>query len=305
MDVDGALRTRELASELAVQFGADVSVERWEHGFDFFADRVFSQSRETQVVLSPRIEVLDTSYEGQVDFGEIVVRQAQAYRVAELAGVSVPRVHLALHRDHTRIGRSVLVLDEIADDRSWSATTEHQLGEMLALLHALPGSSISSSDQPWIEYVVSGLRLRLSAAAKYVEFAPVDVEQVLCDALDAVPARRTDRLLHLDIRRPNIRVVNDEIRGLIDFANCCSGDPVFELARMRYCDLLTTDFLCGYGIDDPGAWLELHRKLLAVYELNIAALLVVVGVEEADDDDELASTAASRLIELVDIIDGP
>lgn len=38
-----------------------------------------------------------------------------------------------------------------------------------------------------------------------------------------------------------------------------------------------------------------------MYELNIAALLVVVGIEEANDD-ELASTASARLIEIADII---
>lgn len=302
MEDDPDLRRCELAIELAFHLGYKVSVVPWERGFDFFADLMVSDTSEPRVVLSPRSEVLDTSYEGQVDFGDVVLRQAQAYRVADRADIAVPKVHLALHRNRTRVGRSLLVLDRLDDDGSWSVATEHQLGKILARLHSLPGTFVApTTNESWLESVASGLGLRLGAAARYVKFAPVDVEGVLRSASNGLPPRRTDRFLHLDVRRPNIRVVDAEIKGLIDFANSRMGDPVFELARMRYSNLLTYDFLRGYGIDDPEAWLDRHCKLLAVYELNIAALLVVVGIEEANDE-ELASAASTRLIELADIV---
>lgn len=214
MEDDPDVRRRELAAELAFQLGYEVLVEPWERGFDFFADLMVSDTSEPRIVLSPRSEVLDTSYEGQVDFGDVVLRQAQAYRVADRADIAVPKVHLALHRDRTRVGRSLLVLDRLDDDGSWSAVTEHQLGEILARLHSLPGKFVApATNESWLESVARELGLRLGAAARYVKFAPVDVERVLRSASNGLPARRTDRFLHLEVRRPNIRVVDAEVRG--------------------------------------------------------------------------------------------
>ncbi len=107
----------------------------------------------------------------------------------------------------------------------------------------------------------------------------------------------------MDIRRPNICVINQRIVGLIDFANVIRGDPLFELARIRYSGLLSNDFLRGYGIEDPPGWLRSNALLLALYEMDIASLLVTVAVEEAHDPD-LFSQASTRLRELIGIVSG-
>jgi len=88
--------------------------------------------------------------------------------------------------------------------------------------------------------------------------------------------------LHLDLRAPNLAIRGNRIRGVLDLSNAILGDPYLELARIRGSDLLTPEFLQGYG----ATFLELeqNRPALDAYELDLAALLVVVSREEIDDD---------------------
>lgn len=79
---------------------------------------------------------------------------------------------------------------------------------------------------------------------------------------------------------------------MIDLANAITGAPWLELARIRFCGLFTAAFRAGYGLAD--AEVESHERLLDVYELDVAALLTVVAVEEAGDG-ELLESSRERL----------
>jgi aminoglycoside phosphotransferase (APT) family kinase protein len=142
----------------------------------------------------------------------------------------------------------------------------------------------------------------LSAAQRHLGLSDLpDVQRILDAELAENPKRSLDRLLHMDIRRPNICVTDQHIGGLIDFANVIRGDPLFELARIRYSGLLSNDFLRGYGIEDPAAWSSRNASLLALYEIDIASLLVTVAIEEVDTPD-LFTQASTRLRELIKIV---
>jgi Phosphotransferase enzyme family len=298
------VRHGELSAELSSRFDTQVAVTGWREGFDYHADLASASGQWTRVVLSPRVEELDTSYEGAVDFGNVIQRQALAYAAANSAGVPVPIVHLACHRRESQYERSLLLLEQVPDDESWSARSDYQLGGLVRALHAIPGWVIDGGlDDPvtWRDAVGARLEQRLSAAQRHLGLSDLpDVEKILDAEFSEAPKRPLDRLLHMDIRRPNICVTDQHIGGLIDFANVIRGDPLFELARIRYSGLLSNDFLRGYGIEDPAAWSRANASLLALYEMDIASLLVTVAVEEADTPD-LFTQASTRLCELIKI----
>lgn len=299
------VRHAELGAELSSCLDTEVGVVGWREGFDYHADLASAPGQWTRVVLSPRIEVLKTSYEGSVDFGYVIQRQALAYAASRSAGVLVPTVHLARHRHESQHGRSLLLLDQIPDDESWSARSDYQLGGLVRQLHAVPGWTLDggSVDQiTWRDIVGDRLERRLSAAQRHLGLSDLpDVESILDVELSEIHERPLDRLLHMDIRRPNICVTNQRIGGLIDFANVIRGDPLFELARIRYSGLLSDNFLRGYGIEDPSIWSRRNASLLALYEMDVASLLVTVAAEEADDPD-LFAHASARLHELLRIV---
>ncbi|MGH2903537.1 MAG: phosphotransferase family protein [Solirubrobacteraceae bacterium] len=305
MQDSSEVRHGELSAELSSSFDTRVAVIGWREGFDYHADLALVPGQWTRVVLSPRVEELSTSYEGLVDFGEVITRQALAYAAAGSAGVPVPTVYLARHRQESQHGRSLLLLEQVADDESWSARSDYQLGELVRQLHAIPGWVIDggpSDPVAWRDVVSARLTQRLSAAQRHLGLSDLpDVKRILDAELAETPERPLDRLLHMDIRRPNICVTDQHIGGLIDFANVIRGDPLFELARIRYSGLLSNDFLRGYGIDDPDVWSRENASLLALYEIDIASLLVTVAIEEADTPD-LFTQASTRLRELIKIV---
>ena len=299
------VRHSELSDELSSSLDTQVAVIGWREGFDYHADLALAPGQWTRVVLSPRVEELNTSYEGSVDFGEVINRQALAYAAAGSAGVPVPSVYLARHRRESQHGRSLLLLEQVPDDESWSARSDYQLGELVRQLHAIPGWVIDGGPGDpvaWRDVVSARLTQRLSAAQRHLGLSDLpDVQRILDAELAETPKRPLDRLLHMDIRRPNICVTDQHIGGLIDFANVIRGDPLFELARIRYSGLLSNDFLRGYGIEDPAAWSRENAALLALYEIDIASLLVTVAIEEADTPD-LFAQASTRLRELIKIV---
>lgn len=54
----------------------------------------------------------------------------------------------------------------------------------------------------------------------------------------------------------------------------------------------------GYGVADPTAWRSANSELLAIYELDVASLLVAVACEESEDG-ELFEMASRRVTELL------
>lgn len=231
-----------IANHLSSVFDCRVQVSAWQEGFDFYADRA-TAPEWTRVVLSPRMETVNTSYEGAVDFGDVLVGQEHAYGAARRGGLVVPLVHYVAHRDNNPSGHSLLVLDLVPDDGSWNETTERELGAQLSLLHNLVGPSMSQSHRSWTEVVSARLAMRLGAAKAHIQLAVPDYRTRIGSLLDS--SRPTDAFLHLDVRRPNLRVSDGHLLGIIDFASHTSGDPLFELARVRFCGLLTDAFLWG------------------------------------------------------------
>jgi aminoglycoside phosphotransferase (APT) family kinase protein len=261
---------------------ASLTVRPWRSGLDFWADLAETDS-QLAVLRSPRTEVLQTSYEGVVDYGAIVEREVEALRLMSKAGIPVPRV-LGWQRAQRAGEASWVLLSYVQHDEAADIPMT-ELGELTRRLHAIqpnrPGLTVPES---WSGFVWSRLSQRLGAARAYCD---IPAEEQLQPGVTALLESRDGAarsLLHMDLRAPNLCIRDGRIAAIIDVANCVVGDPLLELGRLRRYGLLTDAFLSGYGlvISDLNAD---ELALLDVYELDTAALLTVVAVEEVDDVD--------------------
>ncbi len=276
-------RIEALARSVRAALGEPSLVVRpWRSGLDFWADLA---EIDTQLVVlrSPRNELLQTSYEGLVDYGAIIEREVQALGLMSSAGLPVPEV-LGWQRAQRASEASWVLLSYVPHDEPADIPMT-QLGELTRRLHAIepsqPGLTVPES---WSGFVWSRLRQRLDAARAYCQ---IPAEEELQPGVTALLESRSDAarsLLHMDLRAANLCIRDGRIAAVIDVANCLVGDPMLELGRLRCFGLLTDAFLSGYGLDLSNLNAD-ELTLLDVYELDTAALLTVVAVEETDDPD--------------------
>ncbi len=257
-----------------------LTVRQWRAGADFWADLVDTKGT-VAVLRSPRVELADTSYEGTVDFGDIIEKEVWALELMSAAGVPVPQV-LGWGRRQAPDGLSWILLSFVAHDEDPEVPL-NRLGELARRLHSIrPNVARLRPPPSWPGYVWERLRQRLEAARKYCTLPPdADLQEGAIGLLAARVGHATS-LLHMDLRDVNVCVSKGDIAALIDVANCIVGDPLLELGRVRGYGLLNEEFLAGYGLD-LGRLSREELTLLDIYELDTAALLAVVAVEEFDD----------------------
>ncbi|HEX6869696.1 MAG TPA: phosphotransferase [Micromonosporaceae bacterium] len=294
----GADRLTRLARQVGVALGeAGVRLRAWRSGVDFWADLAYVGDRLLGVLRSPRHEVLVTAYEGVVDFGAVVEREVIVFGLLAEAGVPVPRVH-AWYRRRDPNERSWLLCEQVPHEPVETLTPALQLrlGAIAKEIHAIStGIAALLPDQPWPRYLAGRLADRLRSARRYCPELPVDELLGIAEPLLAGRSAVQPVLLHLDLRPANLCVRDGQIAAVLDVANAVAGDPLLELARIRNYGLLTSDFQAGYGLS--GEWLRDHARVLDLYELDTAALLTVVAVEEIQDE-ALHAQSRRRLLEL-------
>jgi aminoglycoside phosphotransferase (APT) family kinase protein len=286
-------RLATLTREVSEALGEDhVQVRAWRAGVDFWADLAYRGDEVLGVVRTPRYQTVQTRYEGTVDFGAVIEKEVLVLGLLASHGVPVPAVH-GWRRGRGPDGLSWLLCDHVEHEPTSRLTPElqQQLGRIARTIHSV------TTDAPqllpaarWPTYVIDRLRSRLTAASKY--FADLPIDELLRRAAPAVVPRRASAtsLLHMDLRAANLCIREGRIVAVIDVANAIVGDPLLELARIRSYGLLTEAFCAGYETspEELGRW----RMLLDVYELDTAALLTVVAMEEAADADLYASALA-------------
>jgi aminoglycoside phosphotransferase (APT) family kinase protein len=265
-----------------------LTVRPWRQGLDFWAD--LTQAGDQVCVLrSPRCESLETSYEGLVDFGDVIEREVTALGLMSAAGLPVPRV-LGWQRGESGAPSWVL-LTYVAHDDDPDVPLQ-QLGELTRRLHdirpRLPGLEPAGD---WAAFMCDRLFHRLAAARAYCDLpADQDLRPGTAELLRSRHGSASS-LLHMDLRPPNLCVRDGRIAAIIDVANCLVGDPLLELGRIRGYGLLGDQFLGGYGLDARTLG-PAELTLLDIYELDTTALLTVVAVEEIDDPRMHAEQAA-------------
>lgn len=256
-----------------------LTVKPWRQGVDFWADLTQAGS-QTGVLRSPRHEFIETSYDGFVDFGDIIEREVTALGLMSDAGIPVPSV-LNWRRNEPGVPPWILLTYIEHDDDPDVPLL--QLGELTRRLHdirpQLPG--LEPPDD-WSAMMCDRLFQRLGAARAYCRLpADRDLRAVVAELLRPRHNSATS-LLHMDLRAANLCVREGRLVAIIDVANCMVGDPLLELGRIRRYGLLDAQFLGGYGLDIRRLGPD-ELTLLDIYELDTAALLTVVAVEEIDD----------------------
>ena len=257
-----------------------LTVRPWRRGVDFWADLVTQAGVQVGVLRSPRYETLETSYDGPVDFGDIIEREVTALGLMSAGGLPVPRV-LGWQRGESGAPSWVLLTYVAHDDDP--DVPLRQLGELTRRLHdirpRLPGLEPAGD---WAAFMCGRLFARLAAARAYCD--PRFDDDLRAGVAGLLRSRHghASSLLHMDLRAANLCVRDGRIAAIIDVANCMVGDPLLELGRIRGYGLLDDQFLGGYGLD-AHAFGPDELTLLDIYELDTAALLTVVAVEETDD----------------------
>ncbi len=167
---------------------------------------------------------------------------------------------------------------------------QHQVGQMLAELHRVPGRSfgIFSGDQGlvWSDAfleVFEGVFLdaQESGVALPVERIHAAIRLVTPD----LALVKASVFVHWDIWSGNIFVDTESLQltGLIDFERAWWADPLFDVNFMEP----STTFLEGYGhdpLDDPAA-----RRRRKLYDVYLGSLMQVEHVLRAYPDGEPAT----------------
>jgi aminoglycoside phosphotransferase (APT) family kinase protein len=265
-----------------------VEVSAYREGVDCWVDLARCGIAPDAVVRTAKSERLLTRYDGLVDFGVTLEKEVAVARLLESAGIPTPRVLAWWRSSDPEREPSWMLVERVPHTPSddVSPTAQVELGRLARKLHGIEpvGSDLAHLPQtaPWTRWIVERILRRLDAARRYMRIPPlVLLEPMLSRALDH-RVGHSRSLLHLDLRGPNLAIEGNKIVAIFDLANAIVGDRYLELARIRGCGLLTPHFLSGYG-EDP-AELERNWTTLDAYELDLAALLVVVSQEEIDDD---------------------
>jgi aminoglycoside phosphotransferase (APT) family kinase protein len=277
---------RALERELAGQLPPGSQIIPWRRGADFFAMRVVVQGAATERVLRiPLREVTISDYDGMVDFGDVVKREAFVHGLLEGHGIPVAPL-LGWGRAPGPDGHSWMMSERVNhDDRSrLSPPALAELGRVLRRVHAIAGTPELEAvvgRQTTPEAMLARVRARMTALAGRVGYPPSD--QLLGLALAVIGERaglRDLRLTHMDLRPENLCFRGDDLVAVLDLSNCTLGDPVAELGRMSAYGVLTRDLLRTYADDEPP-----DGRLIAAYAVDTYALLALLGADEFGDQE--------------------
>jgi aminoglycoside phosphotransferase (APT) family kinase protein len=275
-----------LERELADQVPPGSRVIPWRRGADFFAFRVVSPGAATERVLRvPLREVTTSAYDGTVDFGTVVEREALVHRLLQNHEVPVAPL-LGWKRAAAPGGHSWMLFERVDHDDhpSLSPADLAALGRVLRQIHAVVGTpdleaAIGRQTAP--EELRERMRTRVSALAQRIGYP--DADEII-DRAQAIIGERAGlrdlRLTHMDLRPENLCFRGHEVMAVLDLSNCTLGDPVAELGRMAAYGTLTRDLLDAYTDGESP-----DERLIAAYAVDTYALIGLLGADEFADQD--------------------
>ena len=245
------------------------------------------------VLRVPLREVTTSAYDGTVDFGDVVEREAFVHGRLDRHGVPVAPL-LGWGRASGTDDHSWMLFERVDhdDQTRLSPRALAALGRVLRRVHAITGtpnwrrSSAGTAPEAMLERV----RTRVAALAERVGYPRSDELLGLAQAVIAGRAGLRDlRLTHMDLRPENLCFRGDDLVAVLDLSNCTLGDPAAELGRMAAYGALTPDLLATYAAGEPP-----DEQLIAAYAVDTYALLGLLGADEFADQ-ELVSRGLQGL----------
>jgi aminoglycoside phosphotransferase (APT) family kinase protein len=265
-------------------------------GLDAAVFRAESRAFGTVAIRVPWNRWISNDNDPLLDARELLVKERLLANHMHQHGVRTPEA-FALHLGEDDF--DFLVSAYVPDDGS----TEDRvaLGGVMRRIHEAPVTAE-------LERVLDQGELAETLATRVTE--RLDVVQRISGAdLGTVPAaalreivagaRYRPSVLHMDVRRTNIRVVDGQLRAIIDWSNALLGDPALELARAAEYGVRNAAFDAGYRTLP-----QLPAALETVYRLDTAVMLAVVFLSE-DPDPAPAKRQVERIQQLVAALGPP
>jgi len=215
-----------------------------------------------------RVEILVSHQErATVRVGNTYVKiDSAAWRltreVEAMALVTVPRPDVLWHHDHV-LGLSELrgyQLGRLGEPSTAPGNVWAQAGAVAREIHSLP-------TPPWAGWDADAFAGFLDGELRWlVDNSVISREIAASSRARAEPALRPFPAVftHGDFQPAHILYENDTITGVIDWADVCSGDALFDLAVLTVGhEERVTDVLAGYGdevdLDVIAAWWAVRR----------------------------------------------
>jgi aminoglycoside phosphotransferase (APT) family kinase protein len=255
-------------------------------GLDAAVFRAESRAFGTVAIRVPWSRWISNDNDPSQDARELLIKEELLANYMSQHGVPTPRA-FALHLGEDDF--DFLVSAYVPDDGSGEDPAA--LGAVLRRIHEAPVSAeiMRALGTPDLaETIATRTTERLRVVQR---LSGAELRTVSTAALRDLGARARYRpsVLHMDVRRTNIRVVGGEVRAIFDWSNALVGDPSLELARAAEYGVRTQAFDDGYRtLPRPSAELD------TLYHLDAAVMLAVVFLSEAPDP-----AAAKRQVERV------
>jgi aminoglycoside phosphotransferase (APT) family kinase protein len=117
-----------------------------------------------------------------------------------------------------------------------SAAQGRAVGRFLRVLHEVdPDRAVREGARDAATSYAEAQRTRDRMAEEVLPLLPADLRGAGAALLDRMAVPPPDpRLVHGDLGPTHIRVVGDEVTGVIDWGDCCVGDPALDLAWTRH-----------------------------------------------------------------------
>lgn len=208
------------------------------YGVENCVFKAYSKDWGETAIKVPWIQNGHSPIDGRVDSFQSLRKECELTQHAQDHGLPVPRIY----KLHKGISVDFILQEFILADQIEASLEE--MGAFTRSLHQIPlPSTLQTTDSK--EPLTTRIYRRLGELEKNTgEKFTLPPAHFFNEILNAYPSKK--RLLHMDIRPPNMIFQSNRIRAVFDWTNARIGDPVLELMRIKDYGYLTDEFIEGY-----------------------------------------------------------
>lgn len=265
------LYTKQKVTE-QIQLTGGFSFETWLLTLEDNQKIVFRTGIDTEVVNGKKIIVSDV-FERE-DFFYRTVNRAyngrcpEIYLIDKSKEICSQSYQIMSFIEGNPLDKYLVNVDEVSKSKILN-----QIGRVTAEINNIEISNSQELflDKNWDQIFKSKLNDRLRPLIEDRILSKLEYD-ILLSQLSKLKSKKTNSLLHLDMRLPNLIYQNGEIH-VIDAENCEVGDPLYELAIASVAGLLDQNFIEGYR-EYSNHSVDVEDLLFKYYQLERQAALV-------------------------------